>query len=476
VTTPASQDAWNLDRVRQIVAQNELERGRLEYKRELGNGRGALEAITALANTFGGVILIGVDEDKQGLDRITGVKAAERNRLVSMCWSQLTPPFDPEIIPIKLDHDDLYILAVVIDTGYIRRPVMLNQGNKVLVRLEDQNKAPDWYRLRDLFTEQSSSSQDASLPPTDTIIHTPDDQERDVDLILRGRLLLTGPRGRPTHITGPGRDAALATLDSNNTPLTGSGSSLVSLMSQVIPGSFDVSSWQLDGRANAQQFTARWQGLAPKGRALTEARISVEIRPRPARGDDLLITIDARLANPGRPRLVDAINSMPPREAFPDEDPKAHLDAFFEATAYDKAPFIGIGALRALMLDITGSLWGLPGETLSTTILGQPLGPPALLDMTIFTVPVRSRYGDPEPPPLNECIDFGAAQLIPGNTPNPATRLGPVQPDQTQLSSPAAQGPLIHDWLVQLGIDNGYQNIEQEVSRWTGLGSVKSWV
>ena len=73
MATPASQDAWDLDRIRQIVTQNDLERGRIEYKRELGNGRKTLEAITALANTFGGVVLVGVDEDEQGLDRLVGV-------------------------------------------------------------------------------------------------------------------------------------------------------------------------------------------------------------------------------------------------------------------------------------------------------------------------------------------------------------------------------------------------------------------
>jgi predicted HTH transcriptional regulator len=105
VTTPADQDTWDLDRVKQIVTQNILERGRIEYKRELGNGRSTLEAISALANTFGGVVLIGVDEAKQGLDRLTGVPAVERTRLVSLCWSQLTPPFSPEIIPMSLGHD-----------------------------------------------------------------------------------------------------------------------------------------------------------------------------------------------------------------------------------------------------------------------------------------------------------------------------------------------------------------------------------
>jgi hypothetical protein len=118
------------------------------------------------------------------------------------------------------------------------------------------------------------------------------------------------------------------------------------------------------------------------------------------------------------------------------------------------------------MLDMTTTLWGPVGEALSTGILGQPLGPPALLDLTIFTTPTAL---DRKSPLLNERIDFGQAQLIPGNTPDSLTNLGPIRPDRALLSSPAAQAPIIHDWLIQFGIANGYQNIEQEVARWTGI-------
>jgi len=212
VTTPPGNDAWDLARIQQIVAQNDLERGRIEYKRQLDDGRKTLEAITALANTFGGVVLVGVDEDKQGLDRLTGVSGNERTRLVSWCWSRLTPPFSPEIIPVSLGHDNLYVLVVVINIDYVRRPVMINKGNRVLVRLEDQNQEPDWYRLRDLYTEQGPSYLDLSLPPVDPTITTRQGQHLDTDLVLRGRLLLAGPRGRPSQITGAARAQALATL------------------------------------------------------------------------------------------------------------------------------------------------------------------------------------------------------------------------------------------------------------------------
>ncbi len=228
-----------------------------------------------------------------------------------------------------------------------------------------------------------------------------------------------------------------------------------------------------DRRQSIKTEIARKLGLGPTGRILTEARIRVEITPGPAQGDSLLITLDALLTDPRRPTITESLNSLPnlpENQGFTDTTPTTALDALNEAATYVMAPFIGIGALRKLMLDITGTLWGPPGETLSSGIFGQPLGPPALLDLTISTLAAPDPvYGDSSPTALNQTIDFGAAQLIPGNTPGPWTRLGPVQPDRSQLSSPAAQSPLIHDWLIQLGIDNGYQNIEQEVSRWTGI-------
>ena len=61
MTIPAIPDQWDLVRLQQLVAEQDLERARIEYKRELGNGYSALEAIAALANTFGGVVLMGVN-------------------------------------------------------------------------------------------------------------------------------------------------------------------------------------------------------------------------------------------------------------------------------------------------------------------------------------------------------------------------------------------------------------------------------
>jgi ethanolamine ammonia-lyase large subunit len=55
VTIPASPGEWDIAHLREFVAQNDLEKARIEYKRDL-TGK-MLEAIAALANTFGGVVL-----------------------------------------------------------------------------------------------------------------------------------------------------------------------------------------------------------------------------------------------------------------------------------------------------------------------------------------------------------------------------------------------------------------------------------
>jgi hypothetical protein len=431
-------DLWDLHRIRQIVSENDLERGCIEYKRQLDNGgRKALEAITALANTFGGVVLIGVDEDKQGVDRLTGVDASSRDKLVSYCWNQLTPPFSPEIVPISLGSDDLYILVVIIDTDYIRRPVMINQGNKVLVRLEGQNQSPDWYRLRDLFTEQPPSYQDMRLPPAD-----PTGLYSDASLGLRGRLLLIGPRSRSSRISDAAREQTLDALR-NDSPITGAGSGLTGLMHDMIGRSFDVDEWHLTGQANGREFSAYWHGLVGDSIASVRARIDVDINPRPAHGDTLLVTLTALITRP-------LPNGITPRQL----------------TENPLGPFLSIGVLHKLMLDITSTLWGVTGEAISTSILGQPLGPPALLDSTVFTTPLSKGT---DVPSLNECIAFGTARLISGNTPGTWTTFSPERVERSQVASRSGQEPIIRNWLIQLGIENGYQNITKEVSRWSEI-------
>jgi predicted HTH transcriptional regulator len=203
VPTPPS---WDLESIRELVKQHDLERGRIEYKRELGNDHTVLQAIAAMANTFGGTVLVGVDEDREGTGCLVGVPGSDRDRLARMCWDQLVPPFSPDIMPVRLGQER-YVLAVVVDHLGARRPVMLARDNKVLVRIEGHNAAADWYRLRDLYAEQSASVLDTGLRAADQDMPAAQADVHDIDVVLRGRLLLTGPPGRSCRITESGRTA-----------------------------------------------------------------------------------------------------------------------------------------------------------------------------------------------------------------------------------------------------------------------------
>jgi hypothetical protein len=375
----------------------------------LATANSTLEAIAALANTFGGVVLVGVDEDKRGLDRLTGVDAGERDRLSRMCWDKLVPPFSPEIIPIKLDADSKYVLAVTVDPDYARRPVMLTQGNKVPVRIEGHNTPADWYRLRDLFAEQPASTPRASLPP-ETGPYMADLSESTPDFCVRGRLLLAGARGHRYHVSEPGRTKLLADLNSNDSPLTGSGSAVVELMHNWTGSTWDSRRWKLEGRASTQMLNARWHGIAPGGQYLTRARLTMALSPNSAAGDSLMISLETLLTNPIRATLGDQLKeqlSESPDPRYSTEDADAYVPEG------PLVPFLDLGDLRKLILGTLSTLWGSLGAQASISILGQPLGPPAEIAMAVSTI----RLGPTPVIPLNTYVNFGLAQLIPGNTP-----------------------------------------------------------
>lgn len=449
VTIPAGPGEWDLNRLHQVVGEHKLERGRLEFKRELGNGNSTLEAIAALANTFGGVVLIGVDEDKAGLGRIVGVAAAERDRLARMCWDRLVPPFSPDIIPIELGGNGKYVLAVLIDPGYVRRPVMLTQGNKILVRIEGHSVPADWYRLRDLFSEQPDSATAPVLPASGGFVPSPGFAHP--DLGIRGRLVVTGPRGHSDYITEAARGAILGTLNSNDAPVTGITSGVSDLMHTWSGGNWHSRYWQLYGPASTRLVNAEWHGLATGGQGLTEARLGLELIPGQSQSDNLLITLETLVTNPRRAAEGDQIKAN-----------LGNAEEPFSSYLVELAPtpFLALVDLGRLMFGIFATLWGPLGAQVSNTVLGQPLGPPAQLDLAVFTV----AQSMPSHIPLSDCVNFGTARLIPGNTPLPWTDLGPIQPDQ-HLFSRTEQEQVIHGWLVRLGVHNGYQDIEQEIAR-----------
>jgi hypothetical protein len=96
------------------------------------------------------------------------------------------------------------------------------------------------------------------------------------------------------------------------------------------------------------------------------------------------------------------------------------------------------------------------------------LASPAEIDLAIFTIPnlygpSRDPKGQPEIP-LNYCVEFGTAQLIPGASPQTCTFLHPINLDDAfqWTSSPEA---VVTGWLTQFCLENGYRNFSGEIAR-----------
>lgn len=99
-----------------------LESMTLELKRDMTAK--AVDAIGALANDDGGLVLIGVDENDP--ETVPGVRKRDHDRLVNMCSELLEPRFVPEIVVIPLAAADRVVLMVRVNAEDVpARPVLV---------------------------------------------------------------------------------------------------------------------------------------------------------------------------------------------------------------------------------------------------------------------------------------------------------------------------------------------------------------
>jgi hypothetical protein len=112
-------------------------------------------------------------------------------------------------------------------------------------------------------------------------------------------------------------------------------------------GQWHSQHWHLSGRQSATRFSTTWQALHTDGHRMAEARLAAELQAGPGRHAGLDIRLDVL-----RPR--------PPI-----------------------MPYLDLGTLGQIIMDMTGTLRGAAGETLSQQVFGQPLGPPAALAVSL---------------------------------------------------------------------------------------------
>lgn len=121
-----------------------------------------VEAVSALSNTDGGIVLVGVkDRDVTGEARIVGVPQSEHDTLVSQLHS-LIPNAMPEVVPVAKPGTDRLVLVLRVNADNVLHPVIVR--GKVLYRLPGQKAPADRQRVLDLIARDQAKQNDQSGP------------------------------------------------------------------------------------------------------------------------------------------------------------------------------------------------------------------------------------------------------------------------------------------------------------------------
>lgn len=243
-TAPAGEVDYEL--VRDFVVSAEAaslfsESLTLEVKEKLSKGNVA-EAVAALGNTDGGIVLVGVkDKDAAGEDRIVGVPKAEHDSVASSLHS-LIPEAMPEIIPVAIPGTDRLVLVLRVDADAVPHPVVVS--GKVLTRIPGHSVPADRRRVLDLAARDQAApgAEHARMnvdrrpwQPASTVLWQPeeaalwpkDDTGKEAQL-RSGTLRVAGGLELPRRILNRpwlGLAARQAALDAlNNSPLRSSPS------------------------------------------------------------------------------------------------------------------------------------------------------------------------------------------------------------------------------------------------------------
>ncbi|WP_331750100.1 ATP-binding protein (plasmid) [Streptomyces longwoodensis] len=154
----ASARDLTIERIRALAARpDEVESLTLEYKSEYSSS--LVTTIAAMANTYGGMILVGVnDKVEPGVERVVGVDAQSTiDQIVSGCSTILDPPWEPAFFNVPFgDGSGRSVVVVRVDANVAPRPVMIKL--KAPIRLSGRNATADRARLLQLAREEPSAT------------------------------------------------------------------------------------------------------------------------------------------------------------------------------------------------------------------------------------------------------------------------------------------------------------------------------
>jgi Putative DNA-binding domain len=156
---PASQVDYDL--VREFVLNAEagnLFTESLTFEaKERRNGSNVAEAVAALSNSDGGIVLVGVkDKGATGADRIVGVPAGEHDALVGSLHSYI-PEAMPEVIPVAVPSGQRLVLVLRVDADAVPHPVVVS--GRVMYRVPGMSVPADRRRVLELARRDTAADQ-----------------------------------------------------------------------------------------------------------------------------------------------------------------------------------------------------------------------------------------------------------------------------------------------------------------------------
>ena len=266
LTTPG--DDITLAMVKDFVSLAIPENLTVEYK--LG-GNKPIEAVAALANTYGGLILVGVGEEPRGVpnpDDVRGVSRSEKDRLVNQMATNFDPPWSPEVIERALPDSDKVVLIIRIGRDLVPAPIVLD--GSILIRLDGRNVAANRQIMATLIAQAGPAqgltpfrSEATRSPGNHWPAVPPKEGVQQPDLHFRAVTSVPLPLGRRRHRMPTGMPAKLV-ADLSRTqlhPLT----KALSMRLQPSGGTI-VTPWEVERATSREVVLAlRSRGEAPEG-------------------------------------------------------------------------------------------------------------------------------------------------------------------------------------------------------------------
>jgi hypothetical protein len=207
-------DSLTLGDLEELVAAQVPEGLRLEYKSELygnsdGDKREFLKDVTALANSHGGHLILGIEESGGGANRIPGVVCSDTDAEILRMEQMLRGGVEPIISGIRIkaipveENRNVFVLRIP-KSWHPPHRVVAKGSNRFYIRHSAGVHEPSVEELRSLFT-QSSTAMEHARRFRDERIATVCAGEGSRPLVAGGRLFL--------HIVSTAASSGMVNLD-----------------------------------------------------------------------------------------------------------------------------------------------------------------------------------------------------------------------------------------------------------------------